>query len=65
MSLIAVFSGAYSGDEEIVGQVATRTGYSVVARELLEEAAREFNVAEDRLARALTGSRGFFNAVTR
>ena len=65
MSLIAVFSGEHSGAEEIVEQVAARTGYSVVARELLEEAAREFNVAEDRLARALTGSRGFFNALTR
>lgn len=65
MSLIAVFSGDHSSAEEIVQQVADRLSYKIVARELLEEAAREFNVAEDKLARALTGSRGFFNALTR
>jgi two-component system, OmpR family, response regulator CpxR len=65
MSLIAVFSGDHSSAEEIVQQVADRLSYRVVARELLEEAAREFNVAEDKLARALTGSRGFFNTLTR
>jgi two-component system response regulator CpxR len=65
MSLVAIFSGDHSSAELIVQQVASKLGYAVVARELLEEAAREFNVAEDKLARALTGSRGFFNVLTR
>ncbi len=64
MSIIAVFSGAYCSAEEIVQQVADRLGYTMVSQALIEKAAHKFGTEAEKLARAMTGSRGFFNALT-
>jgi CheY-like chemotaxis protein len=65
MSVIAVVSGIYCSSEEIIQRVADRLGYSVVGDELLERAAREHDTTVEKLARALTGARALFNAITR
>jgi len=64
MAVIAVFSGAFCSAEQIIGQVAQRLGYSVVGPELIEQAAQSFGTSAEKLARAMTGSRGFLDAIT-
>ena len=64
MSIIAVVSGIYCSGEEIAKQVADRLAYALVGEELIETAAQKFDTSPDKLARAMTGDRSFFNVVT-
>ena len=64
MSIIAVFSGIYSTGEQIARDVASRLSTSFVGEELLEEAAQAYGASVEKLARAMTGERAFFNRVT-
>lgn len=65
MPTVAVFSGAYCAAEEIVRETAERLGYPVVADDLARLTAEEFGFPADKIARALTGTRAFFDAFTR
>jgi two-component system response regulator CpxR len=64
MSIIAVFSGAYSAGEKISQTVARLLDYTLIGDRLLSEAAQAHGTSVDRLARATTGERAFFNKVT-
>ncbi len=64
MSIIAVFSGAYCGADEIVGKAAERLGYTPVGDRLLEEAALRSGLSRETVSRSLAGERGLLNAFT-
>jgi cytidylate kinase len=53
MSVITISRGSYSYGKAIAEQVASRLGYDCIAREVLIEASKEFNIEEFRLIRAL------------
>ncbi|MHC4501464.1 MAG: cytidylate kinase-like family protein [Planctomycetota bacterium] len=65
MAIVAVFSGAYCHGDEIARQVTERLKYGRIDDKLLREASVRFGVAEEKLARAMTGSATFFNKYTR
>jgi CheY-like chemotaxis protein len=65
MSVIAVFSGSYCSAEEVVSQVAQRLGYHEATQELVDRAAQQSGLAQEKITRALLGSRTFFDGFTR
>jgi CheY-like chemotaxis protein/cytidylate kinase len=65
MSVIAIFSASYCHAEEISGQVAEKLNYEfITTKRLLAETSAGFEVSEDKLERALHGSRSVFNRLT-
>lgn len=65
MPIVAFFSGAYSSAAEIAEKVADRLGYSVVSNDVVQAAACKFGVPENKINLAMSGSRGWLNALTR
>jgi cytidylate kinase len=49
MSIITISRGSYSHGKEVAEKVAQRTGYHLVAREVLLEASENFNIPEAKL----------------
>jgi cytidylate kinase len=50
--IITISRGSYSGAKDVAEKVARRLGFECVSREILLEAAREFDVSEDDLLHA-------------
>jgi two-component system response regulator CpxR len=66
MAVITIFSASHCHGEEVAANVAARLCYRLLSDEaLIAAAAAEFNVPADRLERALGGTPGFFNTLTR
>ena len=53
MAVIAMSRGSYSYGKEIAEKVAQRLGYACIAREVLIEASKEFNISEIKLFSAV------------
>jgi FixJ family two-component response regulator len=64
MPVIAVFSGAYCSAETIADEVARRLDYTLVAQDLAQQVARRANLPENKIVRAMLGSRGWFDALS-
>jgi cytidylate kinase len=53
MAIITISRGSYSKGKEVAEKVAEKLGYQCVGRELFLDAAKEFNIPEVRLVRAI------------
>ncbi len=53
MAIITISRGSYSKGKEVAKRVADKLGYRCIAREVLLDASRDFNVPEIRLVRAI------------
>ena len=53
MSVITISRGSFSYGKEIAEKVAQRLGYECVAREVLLEASKDFNIPELKLFQAV------------
>jgi len=59
MAIITISRGSYSRGRQVAEAVAERLGYSCLARDVLLEASREFDVPEIKLVRAIEEAPGF------
>jgi len=64
MSIITISRGSYSRGVEIAELVAERLGYRCLARDILIEASKEFNIPEVKLIQALEDPLSFFERFT-
>jgi cytidylate kinase len=64
MSIITISRGSYSRGVEIAEMVAEKLGYQCLARDLLIEASKEFNIPEVKLIQALEDPPSFFERFT-
>lgn len=65
MPVITLFSGSFCNSPEVAGRVLELTRYRLVDDQaLIAEAAREFNMDEGKLMRALMGKTSMFNRFT-
>lgn len=53
MAIITISRGSYSRGKEVAEKVAEKLGYQCIAREVLLEASKEFNIPEFRLIKAV------------
>lgn len=53
MSIITISRGSYSRGKEVAEKVAQRLGYECIAREVLVEASKDFNIPDIKLIRAI------------
>ena len=65
MSVITISRGSYSRGVEIAEMVSEKLGYRCLARDVLIEASKEFNIPEVKLTRALEDPPSFFERFTR
>jgi len=66
MPVISIFSASHCNADEVAQQVADRLGYRLISTEnLLSEASSRFEIAEEKLSRAMHGPRSLFNRLTR
>ncbi|MBD3234380.1 MAG: response regulator [candidate division Zixibacteria bacterium] len=65
MAVIAIFSGSYCHGEDVAGKVAKTLNYERLEDKLLEETSKRFNVSEDKLVKAMTGSTSLLSKLTR
>lgn len=64
MTIITISRGSYSRGVEIAEMIAERVGYRCLARDVLIEASKEFNIPEIKLTQALEDSPSFFERFT-
>ena len=64
MSIITISRGSYSRGVEIAEMVAEKIGYQCLARDVLIEASKEFNIPEVKLIQALEDPPSFFERFT-
>ncbi len=64
MSVITIFSASHCQGEKIAQQAAQQLGYELLGDEILQEASERFNIAYDKLIRAMKGAPSLFNNVT-
>jgi cytidylate kinase len=64
MSIITISRGSYSRGKEVAEMLAKKLGYDCIARRILLEASKEFNIPEIKLTRALHDSPSLLNRVT-
>lgn len=60
MAIITVSRGSYSKGKEVAEKVAMKLGYQCLAREVLLEASKEFNIPQIKLARAIHDAPSIF-----
>ena len=65
MSIITISRGSYSRGVEIAEMVAEKLGYQCLARDVLIEASKEFNIPEIKLTQALEDPPSFFERFTK
>lgn len=53
MAIITISRGSYSRGKEVAEKVAEKLGYQCIAREVILEASKEFNIPEIRLVKAV------------
>ena len=61
MSIITISRGSYSRGKEVAEKVAQRLGYECIARDILIEASKDFNIPEIKLIRAIHDSPTIFD----
>ena len=61
MAIITISRGSYSRGKEIAEKVAQKLGYECIARDVLLEASKEFNVPEIKLIHAVQNAPSFFD----
>lgn len=61
MPIITISRGSYSRGREIAEKVAQKLGYECIARDVLLEASKEFNVPEVKLIHAVQNAPSFFD----
>lgn len=64
MSVITISRGSYSWGKEVAEKVARKLGYECIARDVLIEASKEFNIPEVKLVRAIQDAPSFFDRFT-
>ncbi|PIP35772.1 MAG: histidine kinase [Desulfobacterales bacterium CG07_land_8_20_14_0_80_52_14] len=64
MSVITISRASYSLGKEIAEKLAQRLGYTCIAREILLEASKEFNIPEAKLFRALSTQSSFLDRIS-
>ena len=64
MAIVAISRGSYSKGKEVAEMVAERLGYQCVAREVIIEASREFNIPEIKLHRAIHNAPSILEKLT-
>ena len=64
MSIITISRGSYSRGQEIAEKVSALLGYECISREAIIEAAKEFNIPEAKLVRAVHNAPSMFNRFT-
>jgi cytidylate kinase len=65
MSIITVSRGSYSYGKEVAERVAERLGYECVAREILLEASKEFDIPQIKLDRIMGDTPSFIERFTK
>ena len=60
MAIITISRGSYSKGKEVAEKVAMKLGYQCLAREVLLEASKEFNIPQIKLARAIHDAPSIF-----
>ncbi|MBD3402730.1 response regulator [candidate division GN15 bacterium] len=55
MAVVTIFGGVFCQGREVARQAASKLGYRDITDELIPQAAAKFNIAEDKLVRAMTG----------
>ena len=60
MAIITISRGSYSKGKEVAEKVALKLGYQCLAREVLLEASKEFNIPQIKLARAIHDAPSIF-----
>jgi len=64
MPIIMISRGSYSRGKDVAEKVAQKLGFECIARDVLLEASKEFNVAEVKLDHALRDAPSFFNRIS-
>lgn len=64
MAIITIARGTFSGGQKLAECVAERLGYRCVSREVLTEAAKRFDVSEDKLYKSLIERPGLLKRLT-
>lgn len=64
MSIITISRGSYSRGKEVAEGVAKKLGYECIARDVLLEASKEFNIPEIKLLRAMEGGPSILDRFT-
>ncbi|MFC1980417.1 cytidylate kinase family protein, partial [Chloroflexota bacterium] len=59
MAIITISRGTFSGGQSLAEDVAKKLGYRCISREVLVEAARQYDVAEESLRKTLIEKPGF------
>lgn len=60
MAIITISRGSYSRGKEVAEKVAEKLGYQCIAREVILEASKEFNIPEFRLVKAVHDAPSIF-----
>lgn len=64
MPIITISRGSYSWGKKVAEQTAARLGYDCVARDMLLQASKEFDVEEVKLIRAISDPPSFFDRLS-
>ncbi len=64
MPIITISRGSYSWGKQVAEEVARKLGYDCIAREILIEASKEFNVDEVKLVHAIKDAPSFFQRLS-
>jgi len=64
MAVISIFSGSFCDGDAVADVVTRKLGYQRIDQELIEAAARTFQVSRERLLRAMLGSAPLLNRFT-
>jgi cytidylate kinase len=65
MAIITISRGSYSKGKEVAEKVAQRLGYRCIARDVLLDASKEFNIPEIKLIRSIHDAPNILNRFTR
>jgi cytidylate kinase len=63
MSIVTISRGSYSRGKEVAEKVAEELGYECIARDVIIEASKEFNVPEVKLVRAIHDAPSIFDRI--
>ena len=64
MAIITISRGSYSMGKEVAEKVARRLGYQCIAREVLLEASKEFNIPEIKMVQAVNDAPSILERIT-
>jgi hypothetical protein len=64
MPIITISRGSYSHGKEIAEKVARKLGYECIARDVLLEASKEYNIPEIKLIHAVQNAPSIFDKFT-